>query len=75
MSIYGKKYDASYTVEATAIFGITIGILMAMIMLGFHIYHTYSEEIFSYEKKVEDPANTFRLISYGKDVLEEVFKD
>ena len=38
-------------------------------------YHSYSEEILSYEKKVEDPANTFRLISYGKDVLEEVFKD
>ena len=73
MSICCKQYDASYTVEATAIFGITIGILMAMILLGFRVYHTYSEEILSYERELEDPADTFRLISCGKDVLEEVF--
>ena len=35
--------------------------------------HTYREEILSYEREIEDPADTFRLISCGKDVLEEVF--
>lgn len=69
-----QKMDGSYTVEATAIFGITIGIIFLMIAFGFRIYHICTEEILAYEVRIENPAEIFRMISFGKDVLEEVFQ-
>ena len=69
-----KKLEGTYTVEATAIFGITIGIIFLMIAMGFRVYHSYMEEIAAIEVGIEEPAEKFRMISFGKDVLEEVFE-
>lgn len=68
------KLEGNYTVEATAIFGISIGIILLMIMLGFRVYYACTEEISDYEVSQDNPADTFRLISFGKGVLEEVFE-
>ncbi len=66
--------DGSYTVEAPAIFGITIGIIFLMITLGFRVYHTYCSDICAYEISDDNPTDKFRLITYGKELLEEVFE-
>ena len=68
------KEEGSYTVEAAAVFGTILIMVFLMIMFGFRVYHRYMEEIASYEISESDPAEKFRLISYGKDVLEEVLK-
>ncbi len=69
-----QKLEGNYTVEATAIFGISIGLIFLMIALGFRVYYVYTEEISEREVRVENPTETFRMISYGKVVLEEVIK-
>ncbi|MCR4674939.1 MAG: hypothetical protein K5675_08000 [Lachnospiraceae bacterium] len=68
------KEQGSYTVEATAIFGITIGIIFAMILLGFSVYEEIIEKISLYEASENNPADIFRLIDLGKDVWEAVKK-
>lgn len=69
-----QKLEGNYTVEATAIFGISIGLIFLMIALGFRVYYVYTEEISEREVRVENPTETFRMISFGKVVLEEVIK-
>jgi hypothetical protein len=61
-------------VEAAAIFGMIVTIVFSMIVFGFQVYHKYTEEISSYEVTETNPVERFRLIAYGKDVLEEVLK-
>ena len=67
------KMEAVYTVEAAAIFGLTIGFIFLMIVLGFNVYYAYTDEILTYEKSEVEPADLFRLISYGKMAAKEVF--
>ena len=69
-----QKLEGNYTVEATVIFGISIGLIFLMIALGFRVYYVYTEEISEREVRVENPTETFRMISFGKVVLEEVIK-
>lgn len=69
-----QKLEGNYTVEATAIFGISIGLIFLMIALGFRVYYAYTEEISEREVRVENPTEAFRMISFGKVVLEEVIK-
>ncbi|MCR5545943.1 MAG: hypothetical protein K6F30_05635 [Lachnospiraceae bacterium] len=67
-----KSLDGSYTVEATAIVGLSITIIFLMIILGFQVYHDALRDISEYEVVEDDPAKTFRWISLGKDIWEEV---
>ena len=67
-----RRYQGSYTVEATAIFGITITIIFLMVLLGFEVYQNSVEDINAYEYDNEKTVDWFRRISLGKELLEEV---
>ena len=66
-----KYMQASYTVEATAIIGMTMLILMTMILLGFDTYHDTVAEVSEYEESTENPTDVFRFTSAIKSIKEE----
>ena len=66
-----KYVDASYTVEATAIIGMTMVILMSLMLVGFSAYQRTLSEVREYEERDENPADIFRLMQMLNDVGEE----
>ena len=66
-----RYLQASYTVEATAIIGMTMLILMSMILLGFETYHHTVEEVCAYEESDEKPTDVFRFICAIRSLKEE----
>ncbi len=66
-----KCLDASYTVEAAAIIGMTMVILMSLMLVGFSTYQKTLSEVREYEERDENPADIFRLMQMLNDVGEE----
>ncbi|MCR4798146.1 MAG: hypothetical protein K5853_06815 [Lachnospiraceae bacterium] len=66
-----KYVDASYTVEATAIIGMTMVILMSLMLVGFSAYQRTLSEVREYEERDENPVDIFRLTQVLKDIGEE----
>lgn len=63
------RVKAVYTVEASMVMAVCIGIVMASILLTFHIYRETVTELTSTAKSVDDAATRFRQIQFGKEVL------
>ena len=69
------KMQGSYTVEAAAVFGLIMGIILLLFLLGFQIYHETLNEIYDCKDVImEDPGENFRRFSLGKELLEEVLR-
>ena len=66
-----KYVDASYTVEAAAIIGMTMVILMSLMLVGFSTYQRTLSEVREYEERDENPVDIFRLTQVLKDIGEE----
>ncbi|MBQ2532680.1 MAG: hypothetical protein II545_03470 [Lachnospiraceae bacterium] len=66
------RVKAVYTVEASMVMAVCIGIVMASILLTFHIYRETVTELVSTAKSVDDAATRFRQIQFGKEVLDTI---
>ncbi|MCR4999546.1 MAG: hypothetical protein K6A05_06895 [Lachnospiraceae bacterium] len=66
------RFRAVYTVEAAWVMAICIGIVMASIMLAFHIYHETIHDIESHVKTEVDAPKRFRQIQAGQEMIEEL---
>lgn len=66
------RVKAVYTVEASMVMAVCIGIVMASILLTFHIYRETVTELASTAKSVDDAATRFRQIQFGKKVLDTI---
>lgn len=69
-----KYLDGSYTVEATAIFGFILGVLLALMLLGINVYETTVSDIEEQKISDENPTDIFRKLEFGKKVVKEVME-
>ena len=61
-----------YTVEAAWVMAVCIGIVMASILLTFHIYKETVTELSETTKEVVDAATRFRQIQLGTELLDTI---
>jgi hypothetical protein len=71
LCLFNRSWEASYTVEAAIIFSICLLAVGSVILLGLSVYQ---ESISITAGRMEDMNVTkrFRLISAGKDILEQL---
>ena len=63
---------AVYTVEAAWVMSLCTTIVMASIMLTFHIYQETLADLQDVNKTVVDAPTRFRQIQLGKEIVEEL---
>ncbi len=66
------RVKAVYTVEASIVMAICIGIVMASLLLTFNIYQQSLKELAETAKTVDDAATRFRQIQFGKEILDTI---
>jgi len=66
-----KCLQGSFTVEASMVFPIVLLIIEGTLLLGFQIYREGLEYVDTVQPMEQQSAETFRMISFGLDVLGE----
>ena len=66
------RVRAVYTVEAAWVMAVCIGIVMASILLTFHIYEETVTQLEVNTKEVTDAATRFRQIQFGKELVDQI---
>lgn len=69
------RCKAVYTVEAAWVMTVCISVVMASILLSFHIYEETLQDLHANTKTVVDAASRFRQVQLGKELVNQIRKE